>query len=306
MDGTRLTRFRTADDERRFHGLYARLRAERWPSPPQEVDIETPLGNTHAFGWSGTGTPVLLVPGWGGTAAMWAPMLAYGFNRRPVHALDVVGDVGLSVQRQPITAITDYLPWLDTVADGIGLDRVHLVGASYGGMLALLWARHAPDRVATASLLDPGGLADIDLKRFIAWGVKIFAASIAPMPVRRRAAERLHTRMILDPDLMGLARLANMRTASHEAPDGTTALPDEVLRAVTVPTLALLAEHSAIMDPAGAAARVRALLPDATVEIVPDASHTMPADHAELVATRIRTFLDHVDSTRPADPDHAT
>lgn len=221
MDGTRLTRFRTADDERRFHELYARLRAERWPSPPQEVDIETPLGNTHVFGWSGTGTAVLLVPGWGGT-------------------------------------------------------------------------------------FDPGGLAAIDLKRFIAWGVKIFTASVAPMPVRRRAAERLHTRMILDADLMGLARLANMRTASHEAPDGTTALPDEVLRAVTVPTLALLAEHSAIMDPAGAAARVRALLPDATVEIVPDASHTMPADHAELVATRIRTFLDHVDSTRPADPDHAT
>lgn len=44
-----------------------------------------------------------------------------------------------------------------------------------------------------------------------------------------------------------------------------------------------LAEHSAIMEPAGAAARVRALLRDATVEIEPDASHTMPTDHAELV-----------------------
>lgn len=136
---------------------------------------------------------------------------------------------------------------------------MHVVGASYGGTLTLLWAGHTPDRAATATLLDPGGLADIDLKRFIAWGIKIFAASVAPMPVRRRAADRLHARMILDADLFQLARIVHTRTASHEAPDGTTALPDEALRAVTVPTLALLAEHSPIMDATAAAARVGAL-----------------------------------------------
>lgn len=305
MDDTRLTRFKTAEDQRRFHELYARLRAERWPSPPGEADIETPLGATHVYSWPGAGVPVLLVPGWGGTAAMWAPMLAHGFGGRPVHALDLVGDVGLSVQQAPITAASDYLPWLDAAADGLGLARTHVVGGSYGGLLTLLWAGHAPDRVTTASLLDPGGLADIDLKRFIAWGAKVFAASVAPMPLRRRAAERLHARVILDTDLFALARIVNTRTSSHDAPDGPKALPDAVLRAVTVPTLALLAEHSPIMDPVPAAARVRALLHDATVEIVPDAGHALPADDAERTAARIRTFLDHCEVVAPA-PDRTT
>ena len=299
-----LTRFKTDGDRRRFDDLYARLRAERWPSPPNEADLDTPLGTAHTFSWPGVGAPVLCLPGWGGTAAMWAPVLAHGFGGRPVHTLDLVGDVGLSVQRQPITMVTDHLPWLDAVADGLGLDQLHVVGASYGGMLTLLWAGHAPDRVATATLLDPGGLTDINLKRFIAWGVKVFAASVAPMPVRRHAAERLHARMILDTDLFQLGRIVHLRTASHDALDSATALPDTALRAVTAPTLALLAEHSPIMDPAAAAARARTLLPDVTVEIVPDAGHGLPADDAEWVAARVQRFLDL--HTAPAAGDAAS
>lgn len=106
-------------------------------------------------------------------------------------------------------------------------------------------------------------------------------------------------------DLMRLSRLADQRTASPDAPDGPTALSDDALRAVTVPTLALLADHSSIMEPHAAAARVRALLPDATVEIVPDTGHALPVDDAELAATRIRTFLDHHDRTTHAPADNA-
>lgn len=299
------TRFKSPTDEARFQEVYAQLRAERFPSPPAEADIDTPVGTAHTFSWPGAGTPVLLLPGWGATAAMWAPLLTHGFGGRPVHSVDVVGDVGLSVQHAPIATATDHVSWLDAVADALDLERVHVVGSSYGGLLALVWAGHAPGRVATASLLDPAGLADIDLKRFIAWGIKVFAAAIAPMPVRRRAAERLHARMILDSDLFRLARLANFATTSHDAVDGTAALPDAALRAVTCPTLALLAEHSTVMRPAAAAARARALLPDVTVEIVPDAGHGLPADDAEWVAARTRSFLDLHDTAAPPVPDEA-
>lgn len=291
MHDTTVARFKTPRDERRFHEVYAQLRAERFPSPPTEADVETPLGTAHTFSWDGSGTPVLLLPGWRATAVMWAPMLVHGFDGRPVHTVDLVCDVGLSVQRRPITDLGDNLPWIDAVADGLGLERVHVVGASYGGALALAWAAHAPDRVATSSLLDPGGIADVDLRRFIAWGAKVFAASVVPMPLRRRLAARLHASMILDTDLIALGRIANTRTVSAAAPGGDRALPDAVLRAVTVPTLALLAEHSAIMPPREAAARARDLLPDATVEIVAGAGHSLPADDAAWTADRVRGFL---------------
>jgi pimeloyl-ACP methyl ester carboxylesterase len=294
----RLTRFKTAYDERRFDERYARGRAERWPSPPAETDIEADLGTAHVFSWAGDGTPVLLLPGWHATSAMWAPLLARGLGGRPVHAVDLVGDVGLSVQRGPITTIDDYLPWLDAVVDGLGLDRVHLVGASYGGALSLVWSGHAPDRVATASLVDPVGLGDLDLRRFIVWGAKVFAASVTPMPLRRRLAERLHARMILDADLVALGRLTNMRTNAPAAPDGGTALAADVLRAATAPTLALIAEHSAVTDAHASAERARTLLGDATVEIVPDAGHGLPTDGARLVAARVRRFLDTYDANQ--------
>ena len=128
----KLTTFRKPDDERRFDEIYARLRAERWPSPPSETDVGTRLGTAHVFSWPGDGVPLLLLPGWGATSLMWAPMLVHGFGGRPVHCVDVIGDVGLSVQRAPIATLSDHLPWLDAVAVGLDLDRVFVCGLAEG------------------------------------------------------------------------------------------------------------------------------------------------------------------------------
>ncbi|WP_337999694.1 alpha/beta fold hydrolase [Streptomyces murinus] len=44
--------------------------------------------------------------------------------------------------------------WLDETLAGLGLDRVHLVGGSYGGWLALNQAHRRRDRLASVTLLD--------------------------------------------------------------------------------------------------------------------------------------------------------
>lgn len=54
---------------------------------------------------------------------MWAPLLRHGFGGRPVHSVDVIGDVGLSVQHAPIATATDHTSWLDAVADALDLER---------------------------------------------------------------------------------------------------------------------------------------------------------------------------------------
>jgi pimeloyl-ACP methyl ester carboxylesterase len=58
-----------------------------------------------------------------------------------------------------------------------------------------------------------------------------------------------------------------------------------------VPTLVLLGEHSALYRAPEVAARLTRLMPAARVDIVPGASHDIPAHSPDLVADRIEGFL---------------
>ncbi|MBD0735859.1 hypothetical protein BGM09_22455 [Streptomyces sp. CBMA29] len=65
--------------------------------------------------------------------------------------------------------------------------RVHLVGSSYGGWLALNQAHRRSDRLASVALLDPGGLEKVGL-RFFVWIVASLFATLAPKASRPRPA----------------------------------------------------------------------------------------------------------------------
>lgn len=61
---------------------------------------------------------------------------------------------------------------------------------------------------------------------------------------------------------------------------------DAEIAAVAVPTQLLLGEHSAMYDARTVADRVRRLMPDARVHVVPGASHDVPMHSVELVTAR--------------------
>jgi len=70
-----------------------------------------------------------------------------------------------------------------------------------------------------------------------------------------------------------------------------TALTDEEMRGIAVPTLVLLGEHSALYPAAQVATHLAQVMPGARVEIIPGASHDLPVHSPELVADRIESFL---------------
>lgn len=68
-------------------------------------------------------------------------------------------------------------------------------------------------------------------------------------------------------------------------------LTDDELRGIAIPALVLLGGRSPIHDPQRAARRARALLPDVRAEVVPGATHGLPADRPEQVRARLLAFL---------------
>ena len=84
---------------------------------------------------------------------MWddlAPVLRDG--GRTVVAPDLRGFGSRPTGVAPFSHARDVVSLLD----GLGADRAHLVGASFGGRVALQVASLAPDRVASLALLAPG------------------------------------------------------------------------------------------------------------------------------------------------------
>lgn len=106
----------------------------------------------------GRGEDLVLIHGFGSDRLSWAGNAAALMDVARVHALDLPGhgdsldgDVGNGSPEALAAAVGAGL-------DHHGLDRVHLVGHSLGGSIAMLVALAMPERVRSLSLLAPAGL----------------------------------------------------------------------------------------------------------------------------------------------------
>ncbi|WP_433824652.1 alpha/beta fold hydrolase [Actinoplanes sp. CA-015351] len=272
----------------RFDGAYREALARLLPGADAPIPVETGYGRAVAYrSGASTGTPIVLLPGAGGNALTWYHYVKKLGATNPVIALDPIGEPGAARQTRKIAAERDVVSCLDETLDGLGLDGAHLVGMSYGGWAALRYELEYPGRAASLTLLDPGGFGAIGA-RFWIWLMAGGLAGISPRPVRRRLATTVRNATLRDDELMPLFPLTMKFRRRLPVP---TPLPDNDLQAVTVPSLVLLGEKSALYPAGEVAQRLARVMPAATVEIVPGASHDLPVHSPDLVADRIKAFL---------------
>jgi 3-oxoadipate enol-lactonase len=96
------------------------------------------------------GTPILFLHGIGGGADAWRPQLDYfGRTRRALAWWKPGYGDGLLPSETSFKGLVDRL---GDLLDATGIDRVHLVGHSMGGMVAQIFAAAAPERLASLCL----------------------------------------------------------------------------------------------------------------------------------------------------------
>lgn len=193
-----------------------------------------------------------------------------------------------------------YAVTLARLLDRLGLAAVHVVGAKYGGTIAMRLAADFPDRVRTLAIVSSpvaaaGTGARVDLSTF--------ADRIRRDGVRAWAAETQRTR--LGPDaseeqvrwwtdgLMARSRPEACIGASVAAGrlDIRAALP-----LIKAPTLVCTTEGSALQSVDAVRAWV-ATIPRATVRVLPGAAYHLAAVEPETCA---RLVLEHIETERRA------
>jgi len=282
--------FKTPEGEAAYLAAYDAA-MKSWPVPYEEFDVPSRFGTTHVIA-SGpkTSPPLVLLHGYMATSTMWSPNIAAFSRDHRVYAVDVMGQPGKSMPAEPIRNVADFVSWLTAILDALHVDRVSLVGQSFGGWLALNYAIAAPQRLLKLVLLSPGGLLPM-VRQFTVRGLLM-----AGWPTRLTVNSFMRWLGLTDRafapalDLMYLG-MKHFRMPLETARIMPAVVSDEQLRTLQVPTLLLYGDHEVICDPARALERARRLIPDVRGELVTRSRHEMSASQHEIVDGRVVDFL---------------
>jgi pimeloyl-ACP methyl ester carboxylesterase len=253
-----------------------------WPAPSVQRHISSSQGETFVISAGPEGAPdVVLLHGSASNSASWTGDAAVLARRFRVHAVDMIGEPGLSAPARPPLASRVYADWLGEVLAGLRVERAALVGISLGGWLALEYATRRPETVSAMVLLCPGGVGRH--KNILIWALPLLflgkwgrqtimqrMAGGAPPPAPSPAVQAYAAFMDLT--------FANFRPRTEVLPP----FADAELARLTMPLLAILGARDVMIDSAGTRARLEAHVPRAEVLWLPDAGHLL-IDHGATI-----------------------
>jgi pimeloyl-ACP methyl ester carboxylesterase len=251
----------------------------------------------------GNGVPVVLVHSSGLSSRQWSRLAARLAERHRVVAPDLLGSGGSDpVPRDEPFDFSKDVGALEAILETIR-EPFHLVGHSYGGLVALTSARRRPDRVLSIALFEPvafgvlwskddrAGIADLVdydrngtffddatggdegwMERFVDWWQGPGAWRLLPQATRNTFLS------------VGRKVFQEVRSLTGDR------TPHDAYAALAMPVLLLSGDRSPL-----AARRVAAILaetiPNAELVTFEGAGHMAPLTHAQAVNDRIVEHL---------------
>ncbi|PDY04408.1 alpha/beta hydrolase [Bacillus cereus] len=265
------------------------------PKPNDTKNIKTKYGTIRAYYFTKEENkhkePILLLPGRGASTPMWVPNLEGLREKRPVYTIDLLGEPGMSVQTKVIENQKQQAEWLNEVIEGLGLERVHIVGVSIGGWTTMNLARYNPEHIATASLLDPVFVfAQISIKMILA----SIPASVPIVPKFLR--ERMLSYVAGGAEASDDEPIAKLIESGMRNYKLKTPAPDlfskEDLKNIDIPVLALIAEKSTMHNSVKAVETGKKYVKDIDIVNWKNASHAINGEFSNEVNARILDFVE--------------
>lgn len=262
------------------------------------VDLD---GRTLAWREAGAGWPVVLVHAFPLSSRMWDPQLARVPQGYRFIAPDLRGfgrsDLARPDSPPPPMSVDAYARDVTALMDGLELDSAVIVGLSLGGYVAFAMYRQLSARFAGLVLADTRSQADTPEGRegrlrlrtdLAAQGPSVVADQMIPalLSDRRRQDQPdlvADVRAMIEEN--GVAGLDAGISALMDRPDSTPDLP-----AISCATLVLVGEHDSV-TPLSVAESMQAVIPRATLVVVPNAGHLSNLEQPDVFSTALTDFL---------------
>ena len=236
------------------------------------------------------GTPLLMLHGGLMSAEMTFAELAEALSDHPVIWVEqqLHGHTG---DRPAPMSMDSMLKDTLAVLDALEVGKVHVIGFSLGGSLALDMAIHAPDRVASAVILSASADETTDTRREIQVmqenpGTPPTAGALPLLPTQDDFARMTagYAGSPAGPDAMARA-MAAMQAVGTTASGRTEA----ELAAIEVPVLVVIGDRDFVLP--AAAAHVAETVQDGWLAVLPNHTHMQVAQDAAALAPLIRARI---------------
>ena len=253
-------------------------------------------GRSIAYRDEGEGPTVVLLHGFLCDSRAWDPQLHDLSDAFRVVAWDAAGAGASDDPPDPFT-INDWADDLRRSLDALAVEEAHIVGLSWGGLIAQGFYGLYPSRVRSLVLSDmyagwkgslPPDVVERRLARCLSESELAPAELVArwvPMEFFTEAASaELTTAMsaiVSDFHPLGFRLMARSLAEN----DTTSLLP-----AIHVPTLLLWGEEDH-RSPIDVAERFRDAIPDAELRIIPAAGHVSNMEQQDAFTAHVRRFL---------------
>lgn len=298
------------------HVIPIRGSAARAPETGSMLTFSTVHGYRRAYRIAGEGPAVLLIHGVGASSAHWEDCFAALARRHTVIAPDLLGH-GHSAKPRADYSVAAYANGLRDLLGVLGIERVTLVGHSFGGGVAMQFAYQFPERVDRLVLISTGGVgrqvtpvlrAATLPGAGLALGLLKVPGAQVPIAAFIRALQLLDTGLGVDAvDLVNLvdalpdqnSRNAFTRTlrAVVDWRGQVVTMLDRCYLAQGIPTLLVWGDRDSVL-PVDHAHTAHAAMPGSRLEIFPGAGHF--PHHAD-PARFVRLLQEFIATTTPGD-----
>ncbi len=262
------------------------------PDPTRTLDVQTDFGSVRVLEWEGSepGPPVVLLPGRSSGAPMWIENLPDWIGERTVYAMDPLGDAGFSAQTVPLTSFDAQAEWIDQALDGLAVDRAHIVGHSFGGASAAVFAVHHPAKVATLTLLEPVMVIEAMPASAFFW------ATILVLPVPQSMKDRALAEIggTTVEEVQERTPLSVMIDAASQGYAAALPQPrrltDDEWASLDMPMRVEIAGTKSLAGGQDAVDRIGEQCPQAVATLWPDATHSLPMQEREVLGPALADF----------------
>jgi 3-oxoadipate enol-lactonase len=264
----------------------------------REQTVDTVLGRIR-LQIGGSGSPIVFWPSLLMTGDMWHGVADSLIARRQVILVDPPGQGGSQ-------SLTDFFSFDDCarcvvdILDSLGLDKVHFVGNSWGGMIGATFAATYPERIGGAVLMNcTAGRAGLRQKlefavllRVAKWtgGIgsllnrSVLKAFLGPTTMRERPDVVVHVSTTV--------KSVNIASASWAVKSVVPRRPDQraLLARIQTPVMVVGGAEDATFPPRDAIEMANAI-PNASIRVLDGVAHLAGLEDPPLVSALVEQFL---------------
>jgi len=235
---------------------------------------------------------VIVLEGWFGDYTVFDPMLPFLDGDAFTYAFVDYRGYGKSIKMQGEHTMAEISADVIALADRLDWDRFHVVGHSMGGMAVQRVALDAPGRVKSITALTPVPASGVPLD---ADGEALFSGAPDSDDNRRMILDFTTGGRLSGQWLDWRVRCSRESTTRDAFADYLTAwtktdFSDEV-KGLDVPTLVVVGEHDGALNADVMKQTYMEWLPNARLEVLPNAGHYPMQESPVWLATVIEKFL---------------